>query len=220
MELRELHGWNISPREAIALQRALSTLIVQEDELGEVRHIAGIDVGFEDRGATTRAAVAVLRYPDLALLDQAIVRMPTEFPYVPGLLTFREAPAVLQALRRLHVAPDLLLYDGQGIAHPRRIGIASHVGLLAGVPSIGVAKTRLIGEHGEVPTERGAWVPLTDKGERIGAVLRTRCGVKPVFVSIGHRVGLETAIRWVLACVTRYRLPETTRWAHRLASMS
>ncbi|HWR88565.1 MAG TPA: deoxyribonuclease V, partial [Acidiferrobacterales bacterium] len=186
--------------------------------LGEVRHVGGIDVGFENHGATARAAVAVLKYPELALVDQAIVRVPTCFPYVPGLLSFREAPAVLEALRLLRIAPDLLLYDGQGIAHPRRIGIASHVGLLAGVPSIGVAKTRLIGEHADVPAEPGAWVPLTDRGELIGAVLRTRRNVKPLFVSIGQRVSLETAIRWVLACVTRYRLPETTRWAHRLAS--
>ena len=142
----------------------------------------------------------------------------TGFPYVPGLLSFREAPAVLKAFERLRIMPDLLLYDGQGIAHPRRCGIASHVGLLLDLPSIGVAKTRLTGEHGPVPAAKGKWTPLTDNGETIGAVLRTRAKVKPLFISIGHRVSLETAISYVMACVSRYRLPETTRWAHRLAS--
>ncbi len=218
MKLSELHTWDLTPKEAIALQKQLCARIVHEDDVGEVHHVAGIDVGFEDGGATIRAAAAVLRYPGLALVDQAIVRAPTRFPYVPGLLSFREAPAVLEALCRLHTAPDLILYDGQGIAHPRRFGIASHVGLLAGVPSIGVAKSRLIGEPAAVPVEPGAWAPLMDRGELIGAVLRTRRNVKPLFVSIGHRVSLETAVGWVLACLTRYRLPETTRWAHRLAS--
>ncbi|MBI3140241.1 MAG: deoxyribonuclease V [Rhodocyclales bacterium] len=218
MKIRELHGWDLTPKEAVAVQARLAAEVVREDRLGEVRRIAGIDVGFEDDGRVTRAAVAVLDYPSLELRETAIVRTPTRFPYVPGLLSFREAPAVLAGLQRLAQPPDLILYDGQGIAHPRRIGIASHVGLLAGIPSIGVAKTRLIGSHGAVPDRRGAWVPLTDRGETIGAVLRTRVGVKPLYVSIGHRVSLETAIRWVMACVTRYRLPETTRRAHRLAS--
>lgn len=218
MKIRELHPWDMTPKEAVAIQSRLAVRVVREDELGEVRHIAGIDVGFERNGRVTRAAVAVLRYPQLELGESSVIRQPTRFPYVPGLLSFREAPAVLEALRRLKSAPDLILYDGQGIAHPRRIGIASHVGLLTGIPSIGVAKTRLIGEHDEVPDERGAWVPLTDRDEVIGAVLRTRTGAKPLYVSTGHRVCLETAIRWVMACVTRYRLPETTRWAHRLAS--
>jgi len=177
-----------------------------------------VDVGFEDDGATARAAVAVLRYPSLELVDHAVARRRVRFPYIPGLLSFREAPAVLAALRRLRVAPDVLLCDGQGIAHPRRLGIASHLGILSGLPSIGVAKTRLIGEHQQVPDRRGAWVPLFDRGECIGAVLRTRAHVKPLYVSIGHRVSLPTAIALVMACVGRFRLPETTRWAHRLAS--
>ena len=169
-------------------------------------------------GRVTRAAVAVLEYPGLALVEQVVVRVATTFPYVPGLLSFREAPAVLAAFERVRIAPDLILYDGQGIAHPRRFGIASHVGLLLDCPSIGVAKSRLVGAHRMPATRRGAWTPLRDAGELIGAVLRTRAGVKPLYVSIGHRVSLETAVRWTLACVTRYRLPETTRWAHRLAS--
>jgi deoxyribonuclease V len=208
----------LTPKEAAALQTQLRDCVVREDRLGPVRHVAGVDVGFERDGAVTRAAVAVLRFPELALVEHAIARLPTSFPYVPGLLSFREAPAVLEAFARVRTRPDLILYDGQGVAHPRRIGIASHVGLLLDLPSIGVAKTRLIGEHGRVPLTKGRWTPLRDGDEIVGAVLRTRSHVKPLYVSIGHRVSLDTAIRYVMACVTRYRLPETTRFAHRLAS--
>ena len=218
MKVRSLHGWDLTPKEAIALQTALRGRVVRKDRIGAVRRVAGVDVGFEQDGRVTRAAVAVLDFPDLALVEQVVVRAATAFPYVPGLLSFREAPAVLAAFEEIRVAPDLILYDGQGIAHPRRFGIASHVGLLLDCPSIGVAKSRLVGEHRMPATRRGAWTPLRDAGEVIGAVLRTRAGVKPLYVSIGHRVSLETAVRWTLACVTRYRLPETTRWAHRLAS--
>lgn len=202
----------------MALQEQLRHRVIREDRIGAVRHVAGIDVGFEKNGEVTRAAVAVLTFPQLELVESVMAREMTGFPYVPGLLSFREAPAVLKAFERLRIMPDLLLYDGQGIAHPRRCGIASHVGLLLDLPSIGVAKTRLTGEHGPVPAAKGKWTPLTDNGETIGAVLRTRAKVKPLFISIGHRVSLETAISYVMACVTRYRLPETTRWAHRLAS--
>jgi deoxyribonuclease V len=146
------------------------------------------------------------------------VRRKTRFPYVPGYLSFREAPAALAAMRRLRRDPDLIVCDGQGFAHPRRFGLACHLGLLANLPSIGVAKSRLIGEHAVLGSQRGEWVPLVDDGERIGVVLRTRTGVRPVYVSVGHRISLETAIDYVLRCTTRYRLPETTRQAHRLAS--
>jgi len=192
--------------------------VIAEDRLGDVRRVAGIDVGFEQDGATSRAAFAVLEFPELRLVESAVARLPTGFPYVPGLLSFREIPAVLEALGRLSERPDLLLCDGQGYAHPRRFGLACHLGVLTGLPSIGVAKSRLIGTHGALPEEKGAWVPLLDGDEAVGAVLRTRDGVAPLYVSIGHRVSLPTAIRWVLACTTRYRLPETTRQAHRLAS--
>jgi deoxyribonuclease V len=213
-----LHFWNLSPVEAIALQRELRAHLILTDQLGPVRRVAGVDVGFEADGTVTRAAVAVLSYPELGVLETAIARRPTEFPYIPGLLSFRELPAVLDALEGLREPPDLLLCDGQGIAHPRRLGIASHLGLLVGIPSIGVAKTRLCGTHVEAPNQRGAWTPLRAGGEVIGAVLRTRPGVKPLFVSPGHRISLETAIAHVMGCCTRYRLPETTRHAHRLAS--
>ncbi len=212
------HRWDLTPAQAIALQRKLASRVVRARRLGPVHRVCGIDVGFEDGGRVVRAAAAVLSVPGLDLVDFALARMPTAFPYVPGLLSFREAPAALAALAALKLRPDLLLCDGQGIAHPRRFGLASHIGLLAGIPSIGVAKTRLVGEHGRVPGRRGAWVPLRDGNERIGAVLRTRAGVRPLYVSIGHRVSLVCAIEWVMACTTRYRLPETTRWAHRLAS--
>lgn len=218
MKIIQRHPWDISPTEAVAIQQQLCGEVEREDRLGPVHHVAGVDVGFVEGGAITRAAVAVLGFPALDLVDHAIFHAPTRFPYVPGLLSFREVPAVIGALEKLTVIPDLLLCDGQGIAHPRRFGIASHLGLLCGIPSIGVAKTRLIGEHGLVPEERGAWVPLCDRGEIIGAVLRSRRGVKPLYISSGHRVSLATALDYVMACVTRYRLPETTRQAHRLAS--
>ena len=214
-----LHRWDLTPKEAMALQAELAGRVLREDAVREVRRVAGVDVGFEDDGKVTRAAVAVLDFPGLALAERVVVRQPTRFPYIPGLLSFREAPAVLAAFERLRALPDLILYDGQGIAHPRRFGIASHLGLALDAPTIGVAKTRLVGEHRRLPGRKGAWVPLVDDGETIGAVLRTRAGVTPLYVSIGHRVSLEAAIRWVMACTTRYRLPETTRWAHHLASV-
>jgi len=220
MKIRSLHPWVLTAPEAVAVQCALCRQVRCTDDLGPVRHVAGADVGYEENGRMARAAVVVLAYPGLERVDAAVAHVPNSFPYLPGLLSFREIPAVIEALRGLTLLPDLILYDGQGIAHPRRMGIASHLGLLADVPTIGVAKTRLLGQHEAVPNERGAWVPLIDGDEIIGAVLRTQAGVKPLYVSIGHRVSLATAIRWVLACTTRYRLPETTRWAHHLASGS
>ena len=212
------HSWNLTPTEAIALQHRLRSRVVKLGRPQPVRCVAGTDVGFERGGGVTRAAVALLSFPGLELVDFAIARLPTRFPYVPGLLSFREIPALLAALARLKTEPDLILCDGHGYAHPRRFGIASHLGVYTGIPSIGVAKSRLIGEHGQPMHRRGAWVPLTDRGETIGAVVRTRPHVAPVYVSIGHRVSLPVAVRYAVACVTLYRLPETTRWAHRLAS--
>lgn len=213
------HPWDVTPKEAIAIQQRLRGEVICQGAPQTVTSVAGIDVGFPPGRGMTRAAVAVLRYPHLTRCDQAVVELPTRFPYVPGLLSFREVPAVLAALERLQRLPDLLLCDGQGIAHPRRFGIACHLGVLTGIPSIGVAKSRLIGEHDAVPEARGAWVPLHHQGEIIGAVLRSRAGVKPLYISPGHRTDLESAIRWVMACTPRYRLPETTRQAHHLASV-
>ena len=218
MQEKIVHSWDLSPAEAIALQHQLRTRVVLEDCLGPITTVAGVDVGFEENGAVTRAAVAILNYSGLELQETALARRPTNFPYIPGLLSFREIPTVLDALDKLSALPDLMLCDGQGIAHPRRIGIATHLGLVTDIPTIGVGKSRLWGRHGEIPTAKGAWTPLRDGKEIIGAVLRTRVGVKPVFVSPGHRISLETAIDYVMGCVTRYRLPETTRIADRLAS--
>jgi deoxyribonuclease V len=210
--------WPTTIAEAIVLQQTLRSQVITTDQLGEVHTVAGVDVGFEASGTITRAAIAVLSFPDLKLQKQAIARRPTTFPYVPGLLSFREIPAILDALAQLQRSPDLLLCDGQGIAHPRRLGIASHLGLLVNLPAIGVAKSRLVGEHADIPDQRGAWQSLLDKGETIGAVLRTRSGTKPLYVSAGHRISLPTAIAYVMQCTTKYRLPETTRFAHKLAS--
>jgi len=214
------HSWRLTPQQAVKLQSRLKSKVVKADRLGRVRHVAGTDVGFERGGRVTRAAVAVLTFPGLELADCAVVRKPTRFPYVPGLLSFREIPALLSALALLKVRPDLVLCDGQGLAHPRRCGLASHLGLVTGLPTIGVAKSRLIGVHDEPAQRRGAWTRLEDKGETIGAVLRSRAHVRPIYVSIGHRVSLMTAIAFTMACVKRFRLPETTRWAHRLASVA
>lgn len=214
------HSWRLTPRRAVELQSRLRSKVVTTDDFGRVRHVAGTDVGFERGGRVTRAAVAVLTFPKLELADCAVVRKPTRFPYVPGLLSFREIPALLSALALLNVRPDLVLCDGQGLAHPRRCGLASHLGLVTDLPTIGVAKSRLIGVHDEPAQRRGAWKPLQDNGETIGAVLRSRAHVRPIYVSIGHRVSLKTAIAFTMACVTRFRLPETTRWAHCLASVA
>jgi len=211
------HSWEVTPAEARQIQQDLKGRVVREDDLGAVRYVAGTDVAFEQGLKTTKGAVAVLSFPDLELEEYALARRRTSFPYVPGLLSFREIPVLLEAIDKLHRAPDLVLCDGQGYAHPRRFGLACHLGVLTGLPTIGVAKSRLIGSHADVPENKGDWTPLMDGEERIGAVLRTRVGVRPLFVSTGHRVSLETAIGYTLACLTRYRLPETTRWADRLA---
>ena len=218
MRLVERHSWNVTPAVARRIQEELCTEVIDRDRIGKVRWVAGIDVGFEEGGRRTRAAVVVLAFPSLDPVEHAIARRPTSFPYVPGLLSFREVPAVLEALGSLSREPELLLCDGQGQAHPRRFGLACHLGVLTGTPAIGVAKTRLIGRHEPLEEERGAWRPLMDGEEVIGAALRTRCGANPLYVSVGHKISLKTAIDYVLRCAPHYRLPETTRQAHRLAS--
>lgn len=212
------HSWAVQPREAREIQDRLRSRVVTRDLLLPVRTVAGVDVGFEEQGRITRAAVALLRFPSLEPLDEAIAKRPTTFPYIPGLLSFREIPAVLDALAHLSIRPDLLLCDGQGYAHPRRFGLACHLGVVTDLPTIGVAKSRLVGKYEGVGMEKGSRVPLRHEGEVVGVVLRTRDGVRPLYVSVGHWVSLDTAVKYVLACTTRYRLPETTRRAHRLAS--
>jgi deoxyribonuclease V len=218
MHIQQRHQWDLTPAAATEIQQHLRQEIVTQDQFDPVRYVAGIDVGFEQDGAMTRAAIAVLRYPELELCDQSIARRPTTFPYIPGFLSFREVPAVLDALEQVNTIPDLLLCDGQGLAHPRRFGIACHIGLLTDLPAIGVGKSRLVGQHEDPPDQRGASTPLLHKGEQIGAVLRTRPSTKPLYISVGHRISLKSAIAYVMGCTTKYRLPETTRHAHKLAS--
>lgn len=212
------HAWDVAIADAKAIQLELAQRVSLNDSISNPRYVAGVDVGFENKNRITRAAIAVLQYPDLVLVDSAIAHRKTTFPYIPGYLSFRELPAVLDALDQLRFIPDIWLCDGQGIAHPRRFGIACHLGVLSDIPSIGVGKSRLIGQYQEPGQQKGAYSMLTDRDETIGIVLRSRERVKPLFVSPGHRVSLDGARDWVLRCTTRYRLPETTRHAHRLAS--
>lgn len=227
MNVRELHSWDLTPREARCLQVELQHLVERAALSGNVRLVAGVDVHVPAPRAPARgagasklatAAVAVLSYPGLDLVECALGQLPITFPYVPGLLSFREIPPVLEALRRLQVMPDLFLCDGQGYAHPRRFGLACHLGVLTGVPTIGVAKSLLVGAHEPLAESRGSWAPLLDGDEVVGAAVRTRTGVTPVYVSVGHKVDLPSAIGWVLRCAPRFRLPETTRQAHKLAA--
>lgn len=183
-----------------------------------IRRVAGADVAFPDGGRTARAGACVLAYPSLEVLDTAVARLPVTFPYVPGLLAFRELGPVLDALARIPVRPDVILCDGHGIAHPRRFGLACYIGLVTGIPTIGVAKSRFVGEYETPGTERGAWEILWHRGEAVGSVLRTRTGVRPVFVSPGHLVDQQAAREIALACAPRYRVPEPTRRADRLAA--
>ena len=217
MERTISHSWDLPIEEAKALQLKLAEKVITKTPfaLSDIQTVAGVDVGFE--GDVARAAIVVLDFPGLAPVDYAVGRVPVSFPYIPGLLTFREGPSVLAALEKLTTMPDLYIFDGQGQAHPRRIGLASHMGVLMDEPTIGCAKSRLVGEYQEPHREAGHWTPLNAGEEVIGAVVRTRTGVKPVFVSIGHRVDLATAINVVLNCTRGYRLPETTRYAHRVA---
>ena len=197
MHVHDLHRWDVSPNEAIRLQETLRGRVVVEDCLGDLRTVAGVDVAVT--GDVARAAVVVLRYPELDLLEVACAARPVVFPYIPGLLAFREAPAILAACADLRVEPDLFLFDGHGLAHPRRMGLACHMGLCLDKPAVGCAKSRLCGEQDEPPPDAGTWVPLHDGPETIGAVVRTWEGGRPVYVSIGHKVELKTTIRCVLA---------------------
>lgn len=218
MKIPSTHSWDVTPREAMQIQRDLAARVIEQDHLGPVRFVAGVDVGFEGEGnKTARAAVVVLNFPALQPVDDAIAREPVRFPYIPGLLAFREVPVVLRALEQLQTIPDVLIVDGHGRAHPRRMGIACHLGVLLDWPTIGCAKSILCGQADEPENRIGAWTPLVDRGEQVGAALRTRAETTPVYISIGHRVSLERAIVLVLQCCKRYRLPETTRYAHRVA---
>jgi deoxyribonuclease V len=217
MRKQRLHEWNLKQDEAKALQRELAKQVIREDALDEVRYIAGVDMAINEISGMARAAVVLLSYPKLEVVEQHVYEEPLRMPYIPGLLSFRELPCILGAFYRLKQQPELVMVDGQGIAHPRRLGIASHLGLWLNVPSIGCAKSILVGHHAPLSEDAGSWVPLKDQEEVIGAVLRTRARVKPMIISLGHRISLETSLRFVLDCCKGYRLPEPTRLADKLS---
>jgi deoxyribonuclease V len=208
------HAWRVSPAQARQIQLGLAGSVRREGRLENPAYIAGMDISVKRFAPEGTAAVVVLSYPGLEVLESRVQDGPIGFPYVPGLLSFREAPLLLETCAGLRHRPDLIMVDGQGIAHPRRLGLAAHLGLLLDVPAIGCAKSRLCGAHEAPGNEAGSRADLTDGDEVIGAVLRTKTGVKPLYISIGHRIGLEEAVRWVLACCRGYRLPEPTRLAH------
>lgn len=212
-----LHDWQMAPRAAIALQQQLADQ-VREIPLPAVRLVAGVDVSFSRGDTRGYAGVVVMRLPDLQIVEQHCQDAPLTFPYIPGLLSFRELPLVLQVLRRVKQLPDAIICDGQGRAHPRRFGLACHLGVWLDIPTIGCAKSILCGAHAPVAATAGSTVQLVDQEEVIGCVLRTRTRVKPVYVSVGQRVTLPDAVRLALSCCTRYRLPEPIRAAHALVN--
>ncbi|HXH65935.1 MAG TPA: endonuclease V [Candidatus Limnocylindrales bacterium] len=231
------HRWDVTPAEARKIQEDLRSQWKGEDAFGTIRTVAGLDASFVLTGSqalkkpgspwnrlreANRAigCVVTYRFPEMQEIERTYAILPLDFPYVPGLLSFREIPVLLAALRKFQIMPDLLFCDAQGYAHPRRMGLASHLGLVLDLPTIGCAKSLLIGSHKALPQKAGSWVPLIDEkvgGERIGAVLRTRTGVKPIYVSQGHRVSLETAIQLTLAVSDGYRIPRPTRDADHFA---
>lgn len=218
MQIQSLHGWEVDVTEAIEIQRTLAARVVREGEVVGPSYVAGADISGEDKRGIARAAVVVLSYPELKPVEQSTVEVRPMFPYVPGLLSFREVPLILAACEGLKLVPDVVIADAQGVAHPRRLGLASHLGLLLDVTTIGCAKSILCGQHAELGEEPGEYSPLVDDDEVVGAALRTRRGVKPVYVSIGHKIDLGSALHWVLACCRGYRLPEPTRLAHLAAA--
>ena len=219
MEIAELHRWDLSYSKAVELQRKLAASLVEVPiEVAGLRTVCAVDVSSSRGSPLVHAAAVVMKLDGFETIESAAATLEAPMPYIPGLLSFREGPAVVAAMRKLRVRPDAVIFDGQGYAHPRRLGLAAHLSLWLKLPTAGCAKTRLIGEHGEPGSEKGARVPLTDGGETIGAVLRTRSAVKPVFVSRGHLCDLESAVELVLAAVGRFRLPEPIRAAHALCN--
>lgn len=217
-----LHAWDLTPAQAIALQKELAQRIIREDRFGEVHTIAGVDMAINEQNGMARAAVVLLSFPELEILERHVYEEPIRMEYIPGLLSFREIPCIIGAFAQLKQQPDLLMVDGQGIAHPRRLGIAAHLGLWLDLPTIGCAKSILKGDYEEtqLSEEAGAWLPLKDRGETIGAAVRTRSRVKPMIISLGHRISLESSIHYVLQCARGYRLPEPTRQADKLSKQN
>ena len=219
MIITPLHDWNLDPRRAIELQKQLAYEVIAEDKFdAPVKTVAGIDLGYDAKNDTSRAVVAVLSFPALEFIESAEAILPIQFPYVPGLLSFRETPVAIKALEKLKITPDLILCDGQGLAHPRRFGIACHIGLITNLPTLDAAKSLLVGKFENLGETRGSIAPLIHRNEQVGNVLRTKDKVQPVYVSVGHRISLATATEYVLRCAPKYRLPETTRLANKMAS--
>jgi deoxyribonuclease V len=219
MELKLVHDWDVTPQQAVALQHSLRERLVLRAPPGlKVSRVAGADISTERGNDTGYGGFVVLDAMSLTPVAQQGSAVTLRFPYVPGLLSFRELPVLAAAWKQLEPVPDLIVFDGQGIAHPRRLGLACHGGLLFGVPSIGCAKSLLVGSHGPLGEERGATAEIRHRGEVVGMAVRTRRGVSPVYVSPGHLMDLPTAVDWVLRLSPRYREPETTRHAHRLVN--
>jgi deoxyribonuclease V len=214
MRVQALHGWDVSIARAREIQLSLAKRVVTESEVVNPRLVAGIDISAPGAQGIASGAVVVLRYPELSIVEVEIAQGELKLPYIPGLLSFRESPLILSACEKLCNVPDLILIDGQGIAHPRRVGLASHVGLFLDLPTIGCAKSILCGQHRPVGEEAGSHAELLDNGELIGAALRTKSRVKPIYVSVGHKIDLASALQWVIKCCRGYRLPEPTRLAH------
>lgn len=218
MKIKNLHNWDISVKDAIELQKTLAKSVIKRKFDKKISTIAGIDCAFTKDKKNVIACIIVLSAENFEIVEAAYSILPVAFPYIPGLLSFREAPACIAAAEKLKTVPDCIIIDGQGMAHPRRFGIACHLGLFLDIPTIGCAKSRLIGDFTALAQRKGSTSPLTDKGEIIGAVVRTRDNVKPVFVSIGHKCRLEDGIRIVLECCVKYRLPEPSRIAHQIVT--
>jgi deoxyribonuclease V len=214
MEVIKLHEWEVSSTRAKEIQLSLAKRVVTENGVIDPRLVAGIDISSPDAHGVARGAVVVLSYPELSIVEIEIAQGKITMPYIPGLLSFRESPLILDACAKLSNIPALVLIDGQGIAHPRRLGLASHVGLFLGLPTIGCAKSILCGQHPPLAEEVGSHAELLDNGEIIGAALRTKSRVRPIYVSVGHKIDLASALQWVINCCRGYRLPEPTRLAH------
>jgi deoxyribonuclease V len=214
MDMSGLHGWELTTSQARELQNILSKQVIVNTEVSNITFIAGADISVNRIEKTATASVVLLDYPALEIIEIKTVSGELDFPYVPGLLSFRELPLTLAAFKKLTISPDLVIVDGQGIAHPRRFGLASHLGLFLDIPAIGCAKSRLCGSSTEPGNNPGDYSFLIDKGEIIGAVLRSKRGVKPIYVSTGHKIDLQSSVRWILNCCRGYRLPEPSRLAH------
>jgi deoxyribonuclease V len=215
--INQLHSWQIDIKRAKEIQKELSSQVSLDNECLDPRYIAGTDISSSRYGNLGTASVFVLRFPELDIVETQTAEGELRFPYIPGFLSFREVPLVIDAFQKLSIKPDLIIADGQGIAHPRRFGLASHIGILLDIPAIGCAKSRLCGQHEPVSKNAGSFIDLMDNDEIIGAVVRTKDNVKPVYVSIGHRIDQVSAIQWVIKCCQGYRLPEPCRLAHILA---